>query len=98
MDRVRRYEFEGVVLDIPLRFDEKSGMDIEIYPDFIEQPLYTPAGNRVMFAGEDACPSAREATAGGCPDCGSCIYYRRAARQTWIGVCGNPEKQIQNQI
>ncbi len=89
MEKVRRYEFEGIVLDIPLQYDERSGIYIEIYPDFTERPIYTPDGNPVMFAGEDACPFAKEATPGGCPDCGSCKYYRRAAPHTWIGVCGN---------
>lgn len=35
----RRYEFEGVVLDIPLRYDSLADMYIEEYPDFVENPV-----------------------------------------------------------
>ncbi len=90
MNQTRRYEFEGLTLDIPLRYDERSGQYLEEYPDFTESPVWTPAGCPVLFAGEDACPHGEEAEPGGCPDCGSCRHYRRAAAHTWIGVCGHP--------
>ena len=32
MDRTRRYDIEGAILYIPLRYDERAGMDIEEYP------------------------------------------------------------------
>ncbi len=89
MEQIRRYHFEGVTLDIPLHYDEKAGIYIEDYPDFVERPVWTPKGYPVMFAGEDACIHAEEATPGGCPDCGSCRHYRRAGEHTWIGVCGH---------
>ncbi len=93
MKQTRRYEFEGVTLDIPLHFDESTGIYIEDYPDFIESPIWTPEGYPVMFAGEDACKFAEEATPGGCPDCGSCRFYRSAAEHTWFGVCGNDARK-----
>ncbi len=89
MEQVRRYVIEGVTLDIPLRYDERSGLYIEEYPDFIESPVWTSEGHPVMFAGEDACIHAEEAEPGGCPDCGSCRYYRMAGEHTWIGVCSH---------
>ncbi len=87
MKKTRRYEIEGLTIDIPIYKDERSGKIIEIYPDFIEKPIWTPEGHRVLFSGTDACPLAVEATEGGCPDCGSCIYFKRAAEHTWFGVC-----------
>ncbi len=88
MEEFRHYEFEGVCLDIPLRYDERSGIYIEEYPDFTENPVWTQEGCPVMFAGEDACPDAVATSPEGCPDCGSCKYYRSAGTHSWIGVCG----------
>ncbi len=96
MEQFRQYEFEGVNLRIPLRYDERSGIYIEDYPDFTENPIWTSAGNPVMFAGEDACSDALEASPGGCPDCGSCVYYHSADKHSWIGVC-TLEKKRKNQ-
>ncbi len=87
MDQVRRYLFEGVVIDIPLRYDEQADMYIEEYPDFTEKPVYSPSGNPVMFAGEDACRFGESETREKCLDCGGCRYYRRAAEHTLIGIC-----------
>jgi hypothetical protein len=92
MEKTRHYEFEGIILEIPLCYDALSGMYLEVYPDFIEDPVRTPEGCPVLFAGEDACHYAESADGGSCPDCGSCRFFRPAAPHTWIGVCGH-EKQ-----
>ncbi len=87
MKQVKRYELDGMTLEIPVRFDEPSQMYIEDYRMYIEQTVYTPLGHPVMFAGEDACGYAEEESPGGCPDCGSCRFYERAGEHTWIGIC-----------
>ncbi len=89
MDNTRRYEIEGLTMDIPVVLDEASQILLENYPDFIENPIWTPLGHRVLFSGTDACPLAEEASPGGCPDCGSCKHFRRAAAKTWFGICTN---------
>ncbi len=89
MNKTRRYEVEGLTIDIPFYEDAGTGRQIEVYPDFLENPVRTPKGHRVLFAGTDACPMAKEETPGGCPDCGSCTYFVRAAAHTWFGVCTN---------
>ena len=91
MERTRRREIEGAVLDVPLRYDAQTGMDIEEYPDLIETPLYTPAGERVMLTVEDACAYGATADGTRCIDCGSCVHYRQAP-DSLLGVCGH-EKQ-----
>ncbi len=96
MEKTKRYEIEGLILDIPLYYDEQAKMYIENYPDLIENPTWTPAGHRVLFSGTDACPLAEEASDGGCPDCGSCKYYKRADERTWIGICINENKKQKN--
>ena len=43
MSKINRYEYEGKVIEIPLRWDEHSKKEIEDYSLFIEQsPIYTP--------------------------------------------------------
>ncbi len=93
MKKTRRYEIEGLTLDIPLHYDEQTGIYIEDYPDFAENPIYTPQGHPLMFAGEDACLFAEEATPGGCPDCGSCRYYKPAGEHSWMGICLSEARQ-----
>ena len=93
MEKVRRYEFEGVILEIPLRYDAQSQIYLEEYPDFIENPVYTPAGCPVYFTGEDACLFAEAAEGEECPDCGSCRLLRPADPHTWFGVCGHEKKR-----
>ena len=88
MAKTRRHEIEGAVLDIPLRYDERTGREIEEYPDLLREPVYTPAGERVLLTIEDACPLA-ELRADGMRDCGSCRHYRQAP-DALIGVCGHP--------
>ncbi len=92
MNEVRIYAFEGLVLDIPIHYDEQAQMYIEDYPDFIAEPVWTPLGHRILFSGTDACPLAKESSPGGCPDCGSCQYFHRLAEHTWIGACMNEQK------
>ncbi|HIR50921.1 MAG TPA: hypothetical protein IAA53_06510 [Candidatus Avoscillospira avicola] len=92
MELTRQYNLEGTVLEIPLRYDSLSHMYLEVYPDFIQNPVYTPAGQPILFTGEDACALARSADGEPCLDCGSCRYYRQAA-ETLIGVCGHEQKR-----
>lgn len=89
MEKTRRYEFEGIALEVPLRYDPLSGLYIEEYPDFREHPVYTGEGCPVLFVGEDACPYGEPKDGGTCPDCGACRYFRPAGPHTWIGVCSH---------
>ncbi len=93
MKRTRRYEIEGIVLEIPLRYDAMTGIMIEEYPDFVQTPIYTKEGNRVLFTGEDACTLAESAKGGRCLDCGSCRHFTEAGEHSWIGLCRHPMKR-----
>ena len=93
MEKTRHYEFEGVALEIPLRYDELAHMYIEVYPDFTQDPVYTPEGCPVLFVGEDACPYAQASDSGSCPDCGACRFFRPAHSRAWIGVCGHEKNR-----
>ena len=50
MSKVNRYEYEGKIIEIPLRWDEHSKKEIEDYSLFIEQsPIYTPEGRPLLL-------------------------------------------------
>ena len=92
MNKTRRYDVEGTILEIPLRYDELARVYVEEYPDFTENPIYTPAGFPILFTGEDACPFGEPAGEAPCEDCGSCRHYRQVPG-SWIGVCGRDERR-----
>ena len=90
VSKVNRYEYEGKVIEIPLRWDEHSKKEIEDYSLFIEQsPIYTPEGRPILLTIEDACPHAVMVDDDPASiDCGSCIYFRQPA-ESILGVCHN---------
>lgn len=92
MGKTRQYNIEGVLLEIPLCYDELAGREIEIFPDFIEKPVYTAEGHPVLFTGEDACAYGEAPDGEPCIDCGSCRFYRQTPG-TLIGVCGHEQKR-----
>lgn len=92
MEKTRQYNIEGLVLEIPLYYDELTGREIEVFPDFIEHPVYTPAGAPVLFTGEDACEYGEAMGGTRCIDCGSCRFYRQV-QGTLLGVCGHEQKR-----
>ena len=65
MGKTRQYNIEGVLLEIPLCYDKIAEREIEIFPDFIETPVYTPEGCPVLLTGEDDC--AQRPTPDGAP-------------------------------
>ena len=92
MERKRRHNIEGAILEVPLVYDRQTDQFIEEYSDLIEEPVYTPAGERVLLTIEDACPYGQQ-NPDGMGDCGSCVYYRQAPG-TLLGVCGNQNMRM----
>ena len=89
MGRAVHYNIEGAEFDVPIRYDETTRRERELLPDFLETPVYTPSGERVMLTIEDACAHAEPADGEiQCVDCGSCRYYRQVP-DTLLGVCGH---------
>ena len=88
MSKVNRYEYEGKIIEIPLRWDEHSKKEIEDYSLFIEQsPIYTPEGRPILLTIEDACPHAVMVDDDlASIDCGSCIYFRQQPNQFWVSA------------
>ena len=93
VEKAKTYQVEGATLTIPLQYDEKSGKYMEVYPDFLEHPIYTPEGHPIMLTLEDACAFGEKKEVNEeLVDCGSCRFYRQAPG-TWIGVCGREERR-----
>ena len=92
MEKTRIYNIEGTIMEIPLYYDEQARRYIELYPDFTQNPVYTPEGHPILFTGEDACPLGETAERGHAVDCGSCRFYRQQPG-SWIGVCGRKKRR-----
>ena len=98
MSKVNRYEYEGKIIEIPLRWDEHSKKEIEDYSLFIEQsPIYTPEGRPLLLTIEDACPHAVMVDDDPASiDCGSCIHFRQPSGSL-LGVCHNKKCAVVRQ-
>lgn len=56
MEKTNRYNMGGIVLEIPLCWDEYSQKLVEDYNGFIERPVCTPEGRPIFLTIEGACP------------------------------------------
>ena len=90
MEKVNRYEWDGEVFEIPLRWDERTQSYMEDYEDYYAGPVYTPAGRPVLLTLEDACPDADLADGG--VDCGSCRRYHQFPGSL-LGVCDHEARR-----
>lgn len=90
MSKANRYEFEGTVIEIPLRWDEHAKKEIEDYGLFLERsPFYTPSGRPILLTIEDACPYAEMVDDDPASiDCGSYVHFRQPSGSL-LGVCHN---------
>lgn len=91
--RVRHYEFEGAVFDIPLHYDERADMYIEEYRNFYENPVWTKDGYPIMGSVEEACAFGEWNEPERCNTCGECLFFRQISPHALIGVC-RQEKRL----
>ena len=93
MEKVNRYELNGEILEIPLRWDERTQSYVEDYEDYYDGPVYTPAGSPVLLTIEDACPEADMVDDDPASiDCGSCRHYHQFPGSL-LGVCNNEKRR-----
>lgn len=87
MNRVHRYEIEGMFLEIPMCWDEHARQFVEDYGNIIGYPVFTSTGRPILLTIEDACSHAR-LKPGIYKDCGSCSYFHQTPGSL-LGVCHN---------
>ena len=93
MEKVNRYEWDGEVFEIPLRWDERTKSYVEDYEDYYDGPVYTPAGRPVLLTIEDACSEADMVDDDPASiDCGSCRHYHQFPGSL-LGVCNNEKRR-----
>ena len=93
MEKVKRYEFEGEVIEVPVSWDDHLQREAEDYEGYYDGPVYTPAGRPILLTIEDACPCAEmvdDDPTG--VDCGSCRHYHQFPGSL-LGVCNNGKRR-----
>lgn len=91
MGKTVHYSIEGAEFDVPTYYDEMTQRELELLPDFLETPIYTPSGERVMLTIEDACENAEPAGAEpSCIDCGSAGTIVRSPAPCWVYAAMKP--------
>ncbi len=89
MEKTVRFEIEGTVIELPLKYDERSHKYLEDYRETIENPVRTREGRPILLTIEDACAYAEmvdsEPTS---VDCSTCRYFRHTLGSL-LGVCHN---------
>ena len=91
MKKFHRYELDGEILEIPLRWDEGTQTYVEDYGGYYDGSAYTPAGRPILLTIEDACPQAHMADDPDSIDCGACRHFRPVPG-TLLGVCRNEKR------
>ncbi len=84
-NRVRSIELDGDVLTLEFHYDWKYDVWHGDYPDFEEEPRFTPRGSPWVNVISDSC----EYMKGECEDCGSCKYLKKEKPSDLIGICTN---------
>ena len=82
-ENLRTFRIDDDMLTVPYHCDKDTGLLIGQFPEFEEEPRYTPNGRPWKNAVSTGCPYA----AGGYDDCGSCPYLVKAEPRDIIGVC-----------
>ena len=93
MDKVNRYEFEGEVIEVPVRWDDGLQRETEDYKDYLDGKGCTPSGRPILLTIEDACPHAEMVDDDPASiDCGSCRHYHQFPGSQ-LGVCSNEKRR-----
>ncbi len=95
----RTFCFDDDICDVLFRYDDTFDKYCGEYPDFEEQPRYTPKGRMWITAMQSACPHSKNRffEQRRCEDCGSCAFFLTEKQGDLVGVCSN-EKNIISHI
>ncbi len=87
----RVYRLDEDVVEIEFYYDKESKRYFGDYPDFSENPRFTPSGRPWVNAIKTDCNYSK----GNYNDCGSCEYFLREEHNDLIGICINRANQKQ---
>lgn len=92
---IRRYCLDGDISEVVFHFDTVCQKCFGEYPDFEEEPRYTPAGRPWVTVMQEGCPYGKNKyhPAEACLDCGSCQYFLSERERDLIGICVNENNQ-----
>ena len=92
----RSYCFDGDICDVVFRLSDSCGKYLGDYPDFEEEPRFTPQGRMWITAMQSACLHGKNKYSElmSCDDCGSCVYFIKEQQGDLIGVCGHEINRI----
>lgn len=93
MEKVKRHEFEGEVIEVPVYWDDHLQREAESYEGYYNGPVYTTAVRPILLTIEDACPQAEMVDNDPASiDCGSCRHYHQFPGSL-LGVCNNEQRK-----
>lgn len=90
----RIFYVDGDYLEVLFYYDEEAGQHFGEYPNFEEEPRYTPSGRKWVNVTTVGCPHADIDY----DDCGSCQHMRREQAMDLIGVCYNSVYQKKEKV
>ena len=85
--KTRLYCLYGDTVNVVFNYDEESGKYFGDYPDFEDNPRFTPCGRRWVNSTKDDCTCTENKYG----DCGSCKHYVCEKAGDLIGVCNNEQ-------
>lgn len=88
--KIRTYRLDGDSLEVTFHLDELSGKYLGDYPNFEENPRYTPNGRKWTDTITDDCPYAD----GKDRTCGACSFLKCQDEKDIIGICMNEKLRI----
>lgn len=85
--KTRLYTLYGDTVNVVFTYEEELNKYFGDYPDFNENPRFTPCGRRWVNSIKDDCPHTDNKYG----DCGSCKHYICENAGDLIGVCDNEQ-------
>lgn len=98
-DLFKVIELHGVTFEIRYGYYEdidRKYLPVEIYPDFIKNPIYTKDGYPFITLMQAPCEHYKKTNNDSDRDCGNCKFMERG--DELIAVCRCPKNKIINNI
>ena len=86
-DKIRVFCLDNDSLEVLFKYDPELQLYFGEYPDFSEEPRFTPNGRPWVNTMYTDCPHSPE----NYNDCGSCRFFCRENPRDLIGICMNEE-------